>query len=61
MKRLGWGLVYTLFGAILVLLVLIAFRNPDMTRTRLLIEFWPYYLLSMTTAFVAYGIVTRWR
>lgn len=36
---------YITMASIVIVFIYIPFANPDMTNTRLLFEFWPYYLV----------------
>lgn len=56
MKRLS---EYALLTALIILVIggiVIRLRNPDMTETRLLIAFWPFWVGSVIT-FIAYAII----
>lgn len=45
-KAAGWALILISF----MLVFWIGWQNPDMTQTRLLIEFWPQYLVAILLA-----------
>ena len=59
MKRLLRVSVYLIMFGILVYLILLAFTNPHLTNTELVITYWRRYLISFISILIGYFILNK--